>query len=288
MVDARQIFSECVSLLEESGIQDAAFEANVLFTHVTGARRMFVAKLDDSAANAFLVACKQRAKHVPLQYITGSWPFLELELTVGPGVLVPRPETETLCRVAAGLIQSIPRPAVLDLCAGTGAVGLGIQSLVPNVAATFVEKSPQAFQYLQNNITSCERAGTLCENSSFETLSADVLDTALPAKWPPAFFDLLVANPPYITADEYKTLDTELFFEPKEALVADENGLLFYRAISRNYRPCLAPGGHIAFEIGASQAGAISAILMADEYTDITITRDIFGNQRVITAINQG
>ena len=280
MVSACGLYAGAKDALAKAGVDDPAFDANALFTHTFGKNRLLCGDadcLDESACHTFETLVAQRAARVPLQYLLGSWPFMGLELAVGPGVLVPRPETETLCRTAAGLVAQVPSPAVLDLCAGTGAVGLGIQTLLPSARVTCVEAFPESFAWLKKNL---HAFGT----SHTGAVQADVFDyyKAVPAH----SFDSIVSNPPYVSDAEYETLAPELYHEPKQALVADENGLLFYRLIAKHYRNALKPGGVLAFEIGATQAGAVGEILTAAGYAEIKHTQDQSGHDRVVTAKN--
>lgn len=283
-MNASALYAEAKATLAKAGVEDPAFDANVLFTHAFGKNRLLcndAEEPDEAAVHAFSTLVAQRATRVPLQYLVGSWPFMGLALRVGPGVLVPRPETETLCRAAAALVRNIPAPTILDLCAGTGAVGLGVQTLLAKAYITCVEAFPGAFVWLVKNLQAFgnNNAHTTCVPAAVQ---ADVFEYY--KTLPPCSVDLIAANPPYVSAAEYGTLAPELFHEPREALAAGENGLLFYRFMAEHYRSCLKPGGYVAFEIGATQAGAVTSILQQSGYTDILCTKDDAGNDRVITA----
>ncbi len=283
-MNASALYAEAKATLAKAGVEDPAFDANVLFTHAFGKNRLLCNDADtpdEAAVRAFSALVAQRAARVPLQYLVGSWPFMGLALRVGPGVLIPRPETETLCRTAAALVDNLPAPTVLDLCAGTGAVGLGVQTLLAQAHITCVEAFPNAFAWLEKNLQAFgdNNAHNACVPAAVQ---ADVFEyyKILPL----CSVDLIAANPPYVSETEYGALAPELFHEPREALAAGENGLLFYRFIAEHYRSCLKPGGYVAFEIGAAQASAVEAILLQNGYTGILCTKDDTGNNRVMTA----
>ena len=283
-MNAAGLYAEAKAALAAAGVEDPAFDANTLFTHAFGKNRLLCGDadiLDKEALRKFETLVAQRAARVPLQYLIGSWPFMGLELAVGPGVLIPRPDTEVLCRAAAALVRNVPSPAVLDLCAGTGAVGLGVQVLLPNAQVTCVETFPEAFAWLDKNLRAFG-AQNAAATGRPTAIQADVFGYyKTPA---PCSVDLVTANPPYVARAEYGALAPELFHEPKEAFAAGEDGLLFYRFIASHYRACLKPGGSIAFEIGAAQAHAVGDILRQNGYDGIQCTRDEAGHDRVITA----
>ena len=131
--------------LTEAGCPDADFDAAELF------RRAVRASSCAACAAVSGAVAARRADREPLQYLCGSWPFLDFELAVGPGVLCPRADTEVVAEAAAELLQGVPHPKVLDLCAGTGCLGLGVQRFCPAAEVTSLEKSPAAFAYLTRN-----------------------------------------------------------------------------------------------------------------------------------------
>ena len=155
MVTRRQWLADATARLIEVGCEDAAFDARCLLEDLGGMPRGTAA--DDTSLSpeeiaAVNSALAERAAGRPLQYILGAWDFLSLTLKVGEGVLIPRPDTELLCEAAAERLQGTPHPRVLDLCAGSGCVGLGVASLVPDAAVTAVELSDEAWLYLADNI----------------------------------------------------------------------------------------------------------------------------------------
>lgn len=255
--------------LRAAGCPDADYDARELYRFVTGRDPRFDdgPTPDESARLDALTA--RRAAREPLQYILGEWEFMGIPLKVGPGVLCPRPDSEVVCETAVALLEPISAPVVLDLCAGTGCLGLGIRRFVPSAQITCVEKSPQAFAYLQQNLRGSGVCGVMADAFTF----ADTLE--------PASLDLLISNPPYLTEQEMGRLMPETAREPAMALDGGADGLDFYRLILREYRKAVRPGGWLVLEIGCAQA-AVLALGAAEGWRDGACRQDYGGNDRVI------
>ncbi len=254
-----------------------AFDACCLLEDIGGVGRGKVSAsnhdtLTDERWEQVLSAADRRAAGEPLQYVLGTWDFLDLTLEVGEGVLIPRPETELLCETAAEYLQTISHPRVLDLCAGSGCVGLGIASLCPSATVTAVEKSDKAFYYLQRNI---RRYPSL----SVTAIQADVLKHTPPY---PGTFDAIVSNPPYIPASDLAGLQREVQYEPTMALDGGEDGLVFYRAIVNRWIPMLVSGGILAVEIGIGQSEEVSRLFTEAGLKNVHIRCDFAGIPRVV------
>ncbi len=281
MVEAAAAYAEVKRLLTQSGISEASFEAEQLFEHLAGRHHLLAAPLSPAAYEALLALAARRIKREPLQYILGTWDFLGLRLHVGPGVLIPRPETEEVCLAAAACLEesaSALSPHILDLCAGSGALALGLQKLFPKADILAAEKYDAAFAYLARN------CGAFAKNhpATPRPVKADIL--VYHSKLPENEYDLILSNPPYITENEYPTLAPELSYEPKEALVAPENGLFFYRQIARHYKSRLKPNGTLVFEIGGAQGAAVLQILQAEGYAQRQVLPDMQGLPRIALA----
>ena len=216
----------------------------------------------------------------------------------------------SLTETAAELLEGAAQPRVLDLCAGTGCLGLGVKALRPDARVTCLEKSPEALPYLRLNAR-CALSGALdaAPGGMEDLLEPDAFDEAalceklgLPAFAPPAVevvegdlftywqtlpagqLDLIVSNPPYLTAEEMTQLQPETAREPAMALAAGPDGLDFYRALAAHYRDALRPGGALVLEIGWRQREAVTALLAACGWTDIVCRKDYGGNDRCIAA----
>lgn len=265
-------------LLEESGCDSPAFDAQCLFEKVFGLDRqrriMRSAETADAGKTVrFFSLARERAAGRPLQYILGEWPFLGLTLEVGEGVLIPREETELLVRTAAGLLKERKAPKIVDLCSGSGAVALGLVSLLPGACVTAVEKYEGALRWLRRNIEKTGLPGVAAEE-------LDVLDPVSAERF--SGLDAVVSNPPYVRAEEIGGLQPEVRREPHEALDGGNDGLVFYRAIASIWLPKLKPGGIAAVEIGEGQAEDVKR-LFGSVLGDLRVYRDFNGFDRVVT-----
>jgi release factor glutamine methyltransferase len=266
----RELYKQTEDILASS------FEAGQLFTHATNKRVMhlpFLGEKDAPEKDAELLfkLCERRKQGEPLQYLLGEWEFYSLPFKVGKGVLIPRADTETLVDAALDKIRETPAPEVLDLCSGTGCVAIALSHERPDARVTALELSDQAYVYLRRNIT--------INNSTVEGLRGDLREYTHPRP-----LDLLVSNPPYIPRETIATLQKEVLHEPRRALDGGVDGLDFYRAIVRLYRPQLKPGGWICLEVGIGQSEQVARILAEHGFTEIKARLDLGGVERVVSA----
>ena len=240
----RQAVRMVQDALQAAGCPDADYDARELLRIAAGKDpRLLFDPLTRPQAECLAELAAQRMQRVPLQYLAGEWDFLGLTFKVGPGVLCPRADSEVVCETAIELLQQMgkPEPRVLDLCAGTGCLGIGIRHFVPSASVTCVEKSPQALQYLQANV----------HGTGVQAKAADVLQYW--RELMPQSVQLIISNPPYLTGAEMQALMPETAHEPAMALDGGTDGLDFYRAIAAHYRDIVCPGGWLVFEIGCAQ-----------------------------------
>ena len=234
----REALREVEARLTAAGCPDADFDAGELFRLVTGQdARLADRPLTAEQAAKLEALTARRATREPLQYLCGSWPFLDFELAVGPGVLCPRADTEVVAEAAAQMLAGVQAPKVLDLCAGTGCLGLGVKRFCPEADVTCVEKSPEAFRYLKKNAVSALKQGT-----------ARAVEGDLFHYWqglPEGELDLIVSNPPYLTAAEMQQLQPEVAREPAMALEAGEDGLVFMLCVVRDKAEQLGLSGRL-------------------------------------------
>ena len=267
-------------ILRECGIDTDAFDAMSLLTAVLGISRQQLLVHGDTPvplpqSERYLGLIRQRGEHTPLQYLLGRWEFLDMTLQVGQGVLIPREETELLCRLAA---EKLEKGGVgLDLCAGTGAVGLGLQRLCPQKRIWAVEKYAPAFSYLEANIRQWA-PGTV------QPVRGDVLTGECSSPLPESV-DFLLSNPPYVAKGEYDSLQAEVKREPDTALLGGETGLDFYRAIAAFWVPRLRACGLLAVEIGEEQAPAVTEIFRRAGIGELTVHRDFMDLDRVVMGV---
>ncbi|MDL2294543.1 peptide chain release factor N(5)-glutamine methyltransferase [Ruminococcaceae bacterium OttesenSCG-928-D13] len=281
-----EAYRQLKNQLTEAGIEDAGLEADLLLRHVCRKGRFDLDTVTGSQWAELEALAARRTARTPLQYLLGSWAFLDLEILVGPGVLVPRPETEEVCLAAASFIEGRVDAVALDLCAGSGAIALGLQSRAPGAQITAVELDTAAFGWLTRNLAAFAEARSQAPNVP-KAVQADALTYF--TELADGSLDLIVSNPPYVTENEYAALAPEVHAEPKRALVPQDapgpdDGLLFYRVIAQNYHAKLKPGGRLVFEIGAGQGGAVRGILEAAGYTGVEIRPDMAGHDRIAMA----
>lgn len=275
----RQLYLQGKQALAAAGIDSPGFDAALLVERFLGLDRPSLALKGEGtpppeAESAYLQAVQQRAQRRPLQYILGEWDFMGLRLHVGEGVLVPREDTAVLVEALARHFRGIPAPKGLDLCAGSGAVGLGLCSLLPDAEVVCVELDDAAAQYLAKNIARYPQYHvSLARGDVLSPRTADGF---------PAGLDFLAANPPYIAAGELPGLQAEVRREPALALNGGPDGLVFYCAIAENWVKLLRPGGILAVETGESQAKAVSEIFRSAGLGDIVVLQDLAGLDRVV------
>lgn len=277
MVTRRDWLASATARLTEAGCEDAAFDARCLLEDLGGMPRGTAADdtpLTEAQETALNTALSQREGGRPLQYILGQWEFLTLSLKVGEGVLIPRPDTELLCEAAAERLKGVSNPCVLDLCAGSGCVGLGVASLKPDAAVTAVELSVQAWPYLIENIARYPAYDVTA-------IRGDVL-TDFDALM--CGYDAILANPPYIPTADLATLQREVQQEPRMALDGAEDGLQFYRVIAEHWCGKLTENGFCAVEVGIGQAADVAALFAAAGLANTAILRDLGGVERVVIA----
>ena len=213
----------------------------------------------------------------PLAYVLGEWDFYGLTLHVSPSVLIPRDDT---CAVADLAIQKAlfldKDPRILDLCCGSGCIGLAVASRVKDAKVTLADISQKALSVAKENVALNKLSGRV------RCVSADALKPAFPFL---GKFDMIVSNPPYITGAEMKELPRSVAdFEPHLALFGGNDGLDFYRSIADRYRAALKPGGYLAFEFGDTQGDDVCRILEENGYTILERTRDYNDRERAVLA----
>lgn len=230
-------------------------------------------ELDDACQAVLDALVKRRLDHEPLQYLLGEWSFYGRSFLVGEGVLIPRPDTEILAETVLSFLQDREGSLrVLELCGGSGCLAATIALEQPRARVWSVEKSPEAFSYLTRN---CERllADVCC-------VAGDALDPGVVE----GDFDCILSNPPYLSARDMAELSPEVQREPFMALYGEEDGLFFYRELTRLWKKRLKPGGMLAYEIGMGQQNDVADILTRYGLTDVCQVRDYGGIIRVLTA----
>lgn len=277
----RELYLQARQRLQQAGVDSPGVDAALLAERFLGLDRRGLAlhgeeEAPSSKAQAFLAALRERENRRPLQYILGEWEFMGLSLTLGEGVLVPREDTVVLVETLAKGLEETASPKGLDLCAGTGAVALGLAALVPGLAAHCVEVSQKALPYLEENL---KRYG----KGQVTAFPGDVLSRETAGAFAPESLDFLASNPPYIATEEISALAPEVRNEPALALDGGKDGLVFYRAIAELWLPLVRPGGVVGVEIGESQGCQVAELFRQGGLQDVTITQDWSGLDRVVS-----
>ena len=265
--------------LKKAGVEAYSLEARLITAHACGkTKEAFLRDLALYSSNE----CEQRVKDLierrlngePMAYITGEWEFFGLPLEVTPDVLIPRSDTEVLVETALRALVGRKMDArILDLCSGSGCIGCALAHELPAARVVQVDISDAALEIGRRNA----RRNRL---NRVIGLRADAL------KKPPmsiGSFDLIVSNPPYVPSIEILTLDGSVRdFEPLGALDGGEDGLMFYRAIVRWWRPLLRPGGWLMFEVGEDQSDAVLALMREAGMENLYAVEDTQGIKRVV------
>ncbi len=261
--------------LAEAGIVDARGEGDLLISRCTGVTpaQILANPTADYDSEALAKAVARRCTHYPLQYLFGEWEFYGLTLTVSEDCLIPRPDTEILVEEA---IRHLPEGGkMLDLCTGSGCIAAAVLRNVPGAVGLAVDVSPGAAAMAEKNL---RRHGLLLR---CPVMLGDVREDCLP---PGSMFDVITANPPYITAAEMAELEPELSYEPEIALTDGGDGLSLICGILKNYTPHLRPGGVMLIEHGWRQADAVREMFRQYGMESRTL-RDYGGNDRVTVGV---
>lgn len=264
--------------LASAGVPSPRVDAELLLAHILGvprSRLLLADTPDDAATAAFEQAVSRRAGREPLQHITGTAPFRHIEVPVGRGVFVPRPETELLVDAVAPALRSALGPIAVDLCSGSGALALAIAHEYPQARVVAVERTgPSGDWFLRNT-----------DGSGVEPVIGDVADTGLLAGLR-GQATAVVCNPPYVpgAAD----VAPEVTFDPDIAVFAGVDGLALMPYVIARAAELLCSGGVLAVEHSDTHAEAVPALLAADgRFTDIADHDDLAGRARYATAVRR-
>lgn len=253
-------------------------EARSIIELVTGLNQQrqildYKYNLKENEEKEILSILKKRQGGYPLQYILGSWSFMEVDYCIGEGVLIPRDDTEVVVRSVIPYLQKIEKPKILDLCSGSGIIPITLKRMFNDADVSALELSDKAIFYLEKNI---ERLAP-----EVNLLKGDLRE--LYGEFDNEEFDLIISNPPYIKKSDLSTLQIEVQSEPTLALDGGESGFDFYYDIVRLYTPKLKNGGVLAFELGEGQFATVKTLMENNSFVNIQGYKD-FGN--IYRAIN--
>lgn len=272
-----------VDLLGRAGVPTPEADADLLIGHILGlgrgqvqAKAITGARLGPEDLLAAAEALERRAAREPLQHITGRAAFRSLELAVGPGVFVPRPETEGVAQLAIDAVRAVPgTPIAVDLGTGSGAIALSIATEVPHAEVHAVENSPRAFVWAKQNV---RRLGGVNTHLVFDDIAV-----ALPKL--DGRVDVVVSNPPYVPLDAVPRDPEVRLHDPAHALYGGRDGLDVVRQVSLTGMRLLRTGGTLIIEHGDQQAESLRALLTADGWRAAATHRDLLGRDRATTAL---
>ena len=270
--------------LKAAGVEDFSLEARLMISAAAGkSKEEFLRDLKlyalgdlEERVNDMI---SRRCAGEPVAYVLGEWEFMSLPFKVDKGVLIPRPDTETLAELAIKLLQSRGGSGerVLDLCCGTGCIGISIAYNIADCRVVLVDNSMRALRAARANVL----RNHVTKNTTCIEADAKSAPPMLLGK-----FDLIVCNPPYVKTSEIDTLDKSVKdFEPREALDGGKDGLDFYRAIIPKWKAILKENGCMMFECGEDQAEAICEMFKENGFENAAPYRDARGVRRVVAGI---
>jgi len=280
----RELLADAVATLARSGIAEPDVDVELLAAHVLATTRGGVQAaairgdaVDAGFAHAFAAVIERRATREPLQHITGFAPFRTLTLRVGPGVFVPRPETEIAAQLAIDALAGVAaaEPLAVDLGTGSGAIALALAAEVPHARVIGVENSVDAFVWARENVV---HTGIRNARIVFHDLA-----DALPEL--DGTVDVIVSNPPYVPDDAIPRDPEVRRYDPEAALYGGPDGLEVVRQVSRTALRLARPGGAVVIEHGEWQGSPIRELLTADGWRAAATHPDLTMRDRVTTAI---
>ncbi|WP_109529196.1 MULTISPECIES: peptide chain release factor N(5)-glutamine methyltransferase [Nocardia] len=282
----RPAVDEAAEILGQAGVHSPRADAELLAAHLLGVQRtrlILVPLIEPEQLERYRELVARRAQRIPLQHLTGVASMGEIDLAVGPGVFVPRPETELLFAWALAFLETLPRdhpPTVVDLCTGSGALALAIAHARPDARVHAVELDPDALRWARRNADDRAADG----DTAIVLHADDVTDPALLTELN-GRVDVVVANPPYIPEDA--VLDPEVAdHDPHRALFGGTDGLDVIRGMVPTITRLLRPGGATAIEHDDSNGSALAAVLNAEVgmFTDVAEHPDLAGRPRFVVA----
>ncbi len=270
------------ALLAKEDPQTAGFYARNLVCHFSGRTpEQFLSDqgiyASEETCGAVWTAVNRLLADEPIAYILGQWEFFGLQLQVNPHVLIPRDDTCAVTELAIRCGRQLPgTPRVLDLCTGSGCIGLAVAANVLSARVTLADISQDALAVAKKNTIANRLSGRV------SCVSVDAL-TAPPTML--GKYDVIVSNPPYITTEEMKQLPQSVqAYEPHLALHGGDDGLIFYRTIAQNFCQALKPGGYLCFEFGMGQGDDVCRILEMNGYTILERSGDYNEIERAVVA----
>ena len=277
------IYLSTRNMLRQNGVEGYALEARILVACAAGKTVQQLLRdinlyTTEQVENTVLDYTARRLRGEPVAYITGSWEFYGLPMTVTPDVLIPRMDTEVLVDAVKEFLTGYKMDArVLDLCCGSGCITCAIGHELPATRLVAVDISASALEICRKNIaTNRLSSRAICVQA----------DATVSPPLSMGQFDMIISNPPYIASDEIMTLDPSVRdFEPIWALDGGPDGLKFYKAIIKYWKALLRSGAALLFEVGEGQAEPVKEMLLAGGFRSVSTRLDTLGVERVVIGI---
>lgn len=284
MTSVAELRTAAAESLAAAGIDSPTVDAELLIGHVLGlsrgavqAKAVLGAEVSEPDAAALAELVRRRAAREPLQHITGRAPFRSLELAVGPGVFVPRPETEQVVQLAVDALAAAatPEPIAVDLGSGSGAIALAMATEVGRARVFAAENSPEAYPWTRRNF----------DESGARNATLQFVDLAEAFPELDGTVDVVISNPPYIPLAAVPRDPEVRLYDPPHALYGGDDGLDVVRLVSATGLRLLHPGGLLVIEHGEEQAASIAGLLHSDGWRAVAGHRDLLGRDRATTAV---
>ena len=276
-MNPRSLILEMTRRFRAAGIPDPEFDSAALLASLCGRNPLSLrldmeTEIDQETEDRYRSLCARRIRREPLQYITGESRFCGYSFAVTPSVLIPRPETELLCEWAVEKIPVDASPRILDLCCGSGCIGITLKLRIPSSAVYMSDLSSAAADVARRNAERLSADVSVGTGDLFENIRDHD-------------YDLIISNPPYIPENECSLLQEEVKKEPVAALDGGNDGLDFYRRICREAPDYLRRGGILMFELGEGQHRAVRKMMEESGFQSVEIRNDFRQISRMISGI---
>lgn len=277
----KDVLLDSCNILKENGIENPMQKTKIAIANILNMPKEYLSIHDDEEVSKTKIieineAISKLSQGVPVQYVINKQEFMKLNFFVDDNVLIPQPDTEVLAEESINILkkQETEKLKILDLCTGSGCIGISIAKYVPTTRVHVSDISFKALQIAKYNAerNMVHRRMKFIESNMFEDIK-------------PMEYDMIVSNPPYIETEIIETLDIEVQNEPIMALDGGDDGLRFYRNIAKNAFEYLKKDGHLCLEIGYNQKNNVIKILEeVGEYKEIYSKQDLSGNDRIVIA----
>ena len=274
----RELILSTAAMMREKDVPDPITDSALILSSLMGKsplelRADFETEVPENIREKMKCLSARRMTRYPLQYILNEAPFCGRMFYIDEGALIPRSETELLCYWALELLPGKGRTEVLDLCTGSGCIGLTIKMERPETCLTMADLSPDALRVAERNRKQYSLDVRIIQSNLFSALPTERI------------YDMILSNPPYIPEPSGEELQTEVTFEPGMALFGGADGLDFYRVIAKEAPAFLKPGGILILELGDGEADAVARLLQGYSWSEVEIRKDFAGKARMIKAV---